>query len=294
VSKDLIRKTAIVSKDGLQKPERTEVHTEVDEAARAMMQRMLFGAESRPAQDRPRIVLALDCTASMGEFIEARRITPEAAATIANALFVKAGPAGLQVKLAFFRGDDRYSKQPRQLRFSDKWYDNAAELARAIAAIDHWSGWTQHCRSLRHIAEQAEKLAIQELVIVSDAFEQRTPLRPQGDDLKAALVHAKRLRDLGVTVSVGFRGVIRGGCPLDRAGVNAEGAFKDIAEANGGTVFLFDPAHLGQRFAEIAERATLAAKGDAAGAQALLEHLRTVEFDFTVGEREHAKCERKP
>jgi hypothetical protein len=89
------------------------------------------------------------------------------------------------------------------------------------------------------VAEEAKKLAIMEFVIVSDAFEERTPLRPQGDDLKAAQIHARRLRDLGVTVTVGFRGVIRGGCPLDRAGVGAEQAFRAIAEANGGAVFPF-------------------------------------------------------
>jgi hypothetical protein len=167
VSKDLIRKTAIVSKDGLQKSERTEVNTtevdEVDAAARTMMQRMLFGAEQRPARDCPRVVLGLDATSSMGEFIPARKVTPEAAAKIANALFTKAGSAGLRVRLAYFRGDDQYLKQPRQLCFPDKWYDNAEELAYAIAAIERWSGWTQHCRLLRHVAEQAEKLAIQEL-----------------------------------------------------------------------------------------------------------------------------------
>ena len=41
----------------------------------------------------------------MGEFVEARRITPEAASTMANALFKKAGRAGLEVQLVYFRGD---------------------------------------------------------------------------------------------------------------------------------------------------------------------------------------------
>lgn len=276
---------------------RKNASTEVDEAASALMERMLFGAkpQSRSAQDHPRIILGLDCTASMGEYIEARKITLEAATTMANALFAKAGSTGLQVRLAFFRGDDQYSKQPRQLELPDTWYSNAKELARAIAAIEHWPGWTQHTALLRHVAEEAKKLAIMEFVIVSDAFEERTPLRPQGDDLKAAQIHARRLRDLGVTVTVGFRGVIRGGCPLDRAGVGAEQAFRAIAEANGGAVFLFDPAHLTERFSEIAERAALAAKGDAGGAQALLEHLRTVPFDMTVGEQVlSAKCKSVP
>jgi hypothetical protein len=287
VSKDLIRKTEIALKDegpSRDAPERTEV----DEAADALAKRMLFGAKpSRPVQDRARVVLALDATTSMAEYLPARTITPEAATTIANALFAKSG--GLQVKLAFFRGDDRFPKQPRQLQFSNKWYSSAEELARAIAAIELWPGWTQHCRLLRQVVKEVEKQAIQELVIISDAFEERTPLRPDGDDLRAALVHAKRLRDLGVTTTIGFRGIIRGGCPLDRAGINAEQAFHDIAAANGGAVFLFDPVQLKERFGEIAERATLTAKGDAIGAQLLLEHLRTVEF-VVVGAQVHAKC----
>ena len=293
MSKDLIRKTEIVSnaskdasKDALKKSERTEV----DEAAAALAARMLFGAEPRPVQDHPRIILALDATSSMGEYIPKRRITLEAAAAIANALFVKAGSTGLQVKLAFFRGDDQFSKKPRQLRFSNKWYTTANELVRAIAAIEHQPGWTQHCALLRHVAEEAKKQAIQEVVIISDAFEQQTPLRAQGDDLKAALIHAKRLRDLGTTITFSFLGIIRGGCPLDRAGMNAEQAFRDIVEANGGVCFLFDPAHLTERFSEIAERAALAAKGDAIGAQALLEHLQAVPFDMAVNEQV-AKCE---
>lgn len=293
MSKDLIQKTEIdvsKSKNASTKPELTEA----DEAMNALAERMLFGVKPRSSvQDRPHIILGLDCTTSMGEYIEARKITPEAASDIASGLFAaKAGSAGLQVKLAFFRGDgDDQSPQPRQVRFSNKWYDNANELARAIAAIEHWPGWTQHCRLLREATEEAEKCAIQEVVVVSDAFEKRTPLRPQGDDLQAALVHAKRLHDLGVTVTFGFRGIIESGCPLDRAGISAEEAFRNIAATNGGAVFLFDPAQLKERFGEIAERATLAAKGDAIGAQALLEHLRTVEFDFVVSEQvPSAKC----
>jgi hypothetical protein len=115
VSKELFRNTEIdVSKS---KNASENASTEVDEAASALMERMLFGAkpQSRSAQDHPRIILGLDCTASMGEYIEARKITLEAATTMANALFAKAGSTGLQVRLAFFRGDDQYSKQPRQL-----------------------------------------------------------------------------------------------------------------------------------------------------------------------------------
>jgi hypothetical protein len=292
MGKDLVRKI------DASKPERTDVakpeRTEVDEATRALAEMMLFGTEPRPqpVQGRPRIILALDCT---GEYIEARKITLEAATTMANALFRKAGSEGLEVRLAFFRGDDRSQKQPRQLQFSNKWYTAPEELARAIAAIDHWPGWTQHCR-LRRVVEEAERLAIQELVIITDAFEERTPLRPQGDDLVAARVHARRLRDLGVKIVAGYKGTIRGGCPLDRAGMSAEQAFRDITAENGGYCFLVNTEELAGQFGEIATQAELMAKGDAVGAQLQLEHLRAVPFEMetnVVDEQvPNAKCER--
>ena len=282
MSKDLVRKSDV------SKSERGEVsrRTEVDRAKHALAERILFGTRARPQREgrdavgRARIILALDCTSSMDEFVEARKITPEAASTIARALFTKA--AGLEVQLAYFRGDDKSPKQPRQFRVSNKWYITPEELAQAIVAIEHWPGWTQHCRLLRHAVMEAEKQTLQELVIVSDAFEERTPLRPHGDDLVAARVHAQRLRDLGVKIVAGYKGIIRGACPLNRAGVSAEQAFRDITEENGGYCFLLRPADLTARFSEIATQATLAAKGDAVGAQALLEHLRTVPFEMNV------------
>jgi len=142
MSKDLIRKTEIVSnaskdasKDALKKSERTEV----DEAAAALAARMLFGAEPRPVQDHPRIILALDATSSMGEYIPKRRITLEAAAAIANALFVKAGSTGLQVKLAFFRGDDQLRRPhgPTTHNPSSTFLQKAAAIAFLEQVVHH-------------------------------------------------------------------------------------------------------------------------------------------------------------
>jgi hypothetical protein len=201
-----------------------DVLTEVDMAQDALAEAMLFGqVQKQPAQGPARIILGLDCTSSMDEFVAERRITAQAAASLAQALF--AGHSGLQVQLAYFRGDGG-SANPREFRVSNKWYTDPTELARAITAIEHRAGWTQHCRLLRHAVAEAEKHSIQSLVIVSDAFERRKPLRPHGDDLEAARIHARRLRGLGVQIAVGFKGVIRGGCPLDRAGIDAERAFR--------------------------------------------------------------------
>jgi hypothetical protein len=302
VSNDLIRKIA-PKPEQKTKSAQTEAHpeaTEVVEAAHALAERMLFGTEPRPqpVQGRPRIILALDCTVSMGEFIEARKITRETATSIANALFEKAGRGGLEVQLVCFRGngDEQSSKQPRQFRVSRKWYSTPEELAHAIAAVEHWPGWTQHCRLLRHAVAEAEKQAVQELVIITDAFEERTPRRPEGDDLLAARLHARRLRDLGVKIVAGYKGTIRGGCPLDRAGVSAEQAFRDITDENGGYCFLVNPEELAGQFGEIATQAELMAKGDAVGAQLQLQHLRAVPFEVetnVVGEQvASTKCER--
>ena len=210
--------------------------------------------------------------------------------TIAKALFEKA--PGLEVKLIYFRGNgaDDSSKQPRQCRSSKKWYRTPEPLAAKITKIEHWPGWTQHCRLLRHAVAETENQAVQQVIILSDAFEEKTPRRPHGDDLKAACVHAQHLRDLGTKIVVGYKGTIRGGCPLDRAGISAEQAFGDIAEANGGYCFLLKPTDLTERFSEIATQATLSAKGDSLGAQALLEHLRAVPFEMNLVGEQVAKC----
>jgi hypothetical protein len=119
------------------------------------------------------------------------------------------------------------------------------------------------------VIAEAEKQPVQQVVIISDSFERVTPRRSDGDDLTAARVHAARLRDLGVKLVVGYKGTIRGACPLDRAGVDADQAFRDITRENGGYCFPCDPGcdpmQLGERFAEIAAQARMSAQDDAAG-----------------------------
>jgi hypothetical protein len=282
MSKELTRRTDI-TKSEQTKTERTRSEqTEVERAQEALAERMLFGTSARLQDAGPfSIILILDCTISMGEYIEERRITLEAARSIAYSLFVE---PEMRVRLGFFRGDGS-AKHPRQLRFSSEYYTAPEKLAQDIAAIERWPGWTQHCASLRHAIAKAEKQAVQSVVIISDAFERRMPRRPNGDDLVAAWIHAARLRDLGVRLVVGYKGTVRGGCPLDRAGINAEHAFRDITRENGGYVFLFDPATAADRFAEIAMQATLTAKGDAVGAEKVIEHMQTVPFEMVVEER---------
>lgn len=51
----------------------------------------------------------------------------------------------------------------RQFQVSNNWYTTPVELARAIAAVEHWPGWTQHYRLLRYAVAEAEKDSVQEL-----------------------------------------------------------------------------------------------------------------------------------
>ena len=79
---------------------------------------------------------------------------------------------------------------------------------------------------------------------------------------------SRRLHDLGVKIFTGYKGTIRGGCPIDRAGVIAEQAFRDITDEKLKELFFFfNPTNLAKRFGEIAAQAELATKGDAVGAK---------------------------
>jgi hypothetical protein len=246
-------------------------------------------ARARRPDGPPRVVIALDATTSMGEYLPERKLTIEAARAIAYPMFEKIGPGGL-AQVVFFRGADEMQ--------ATQWLPNAESLARAIAKVEHKGGWTQHNRALAHVIHEAEKHPIDEVVVISDAFEQRRGHRPNGDILDDAIGQAAQLRALGVNISIGYKGTVRGGCPLDRAGPDAEEAFYQIAKANGGKCFVFNPKKAGaaaKQFGEIAAHAALRVKGDTAGAQVMLEHLQSVPFDMGAVEVDDVvplrKCE---
>jgi hypothetical protein len=111
MSKDLTRRTDLTKKSKQTKTERTRgKQTEKERAQKALAEMMLFGTSTRP-QDAgpPSIILSFDCTSSMGEFVETRKIPLEVATEIANNLFAEA--PGLRVLLGYFRGDDRFRER---------------------------------------------------------------------------------------------------------------------------------------------------------------------------------------
>ena len=68
MAKDLIR----TNKAKQDEPQQTNAQTEAERAAHSLAERRLFGTSAPPVSDRPRIILGLDCTTSMSEFIAAR------------------------------------------------------------------------------------------------------------------------------------------------------------------------------------------------------------------------------
>jgi hypothetical protein len=196
-----------------------------------------------------------------------------------------AAAAGLQVQIVSFRG------QP------SKWFTNPEEAAQWIASIKHEPGWTQHKKVFEHIIREAKEKPIHAAIVLTDAVELRGRGNPDGDVMEDLAKNAMRMKRLGCTVNFGYKGTIKGGCPIDRAGPHAEQRIKELAEDGGGCSFLYDPANpeFAKRFGEIATQAALAARGDAAGAQLLLEHRLAVPFEVNVvGEVVNAKCTSAP
>jgi len=263
-----------------------------------MQARFITALDSNPAPrpGPPRIIISLDCTSSMGEYLPSRKLDLYAIRRIVRPMFEQAGAAGLEVQFVYFRGDDEHSSRPRVCQAS-MWFTDPEELTRAMAAVEHAPGWTQHNRVFKHVIKEAEKRPVHELVIITDAYEgpagrqdlaiveaprSRRLRRPHGDVLEEGCIDAMRLRRLGVKITVAYKGTIRHGCPLDRAGVGAEQAFQEITEDNNGSVFLYDPADpdMVERFREVAAHAERMAKADMAGAQVLLEHMQSVPFEM--------------
>jgi len=247
-----------------------------------MQARMIAALDDDPVvrPGPPRAVVVVDDTVSVGEYLPERKVTLEAARKFLYAMFAAA--PGLRVQVVTFRG------RPSE------WFPDPEEAAQWIGSIEHAPGWTRHGSAFAHIIREAKKQPIHAALVLTDAVELRGPGNPDGDVMADLSKDAIRLKRVGCTISFAFKGIIKNGCPIDRAGPHAEQRIKEIAEDNGGAFFLYNPAdpEFTKRFGEIAAQAALTAKGDAAGARLLLEHLQAVPFDMNVvGEQvPSAKC----
>jgi hypothetical protein len=222
----------------------------------------------------PRIVIVVDATISAGEFLPSREISLEQARASVRPMF-DAAPS-LQVQVVYFRGAEECQ--------ASRWFDNPEEVAKTIAGIRHEPGWTQHGKAFRHIMREAGKRPIHAAVIFTDAVELRSRGNPNGDVRDDLCKDAMRLRRLGCRISFAFKGVIPGGCPIDRAGPRAVERVKELAADNEGCVLNVTDPTFADKLRAVATEATLRAKGDDL-AHTLLPDLRMVPFDLTaVGE----------
>jgi hypothetical protein len=159
------------------------------------------------ADRRGRLVFALDATMS-------RQPTWDAACTLQADMFREAASVGgLDIQLVYFRGLN-------ECRASG-WVAGSDKLAALMGRIDCRGGHTQIGRVLAHARQEHAKAAVQALVFVGDAMEEKI------DDLCAA---AGELGLLGVPVFM-FQ---EGGDPV------AENAYREIARLSRGAYSRFD------------------------------------------------------
>ncbi|MCC0017225.1 MAG: VWA domain-containing protein [Rhodobiaceae bacterium] len=214
--------------------------------------RTMAPANGRPAGRRGRLVFALDATMS-------RQPTWDTACKLQAEMFREAAKVGgLDIQLVYFRGLGECR--------AGKWAGDGRSLAAMMSRIDCRGGHTQIERVLRHVRAETGKAAVQALVYVGDAMEERV------DDLCAV---AGELGLLKVPAFVFQEG-------LDPV---AERAFREIARLTGGAYCRFDAGAAAQLKALLSAVAVYAAGGHRAlanyskhhggSARLLIEQMKT-------------------
>jgi len=167
---------------------------------------IIMGGQS-PALPRGRLMFALDATAS-------RTPTWAIARELQAKMFREAAPIGkLDVQLVYYRGDECRTS---------KWVSSGEQLAHLMNRIDCEGGYTQIRRVLEHALRENEKAAVQALVFIGDAMEERI------ETLAAA---AGELGTQGVPIFIFQEG--------SKAAVRR--AFRLLALKSGGAYFEFNP-----------------------------------------------------
>lgn len=156
---------------------------------------------------RGRLIFALDATMS-------RQPTWDTACTLQADMFREAASVGgLDIQLVYFRGLGECG--------ASAWVADSGKLAGLMARIDCRGGHTQIGKVLSHARSEHGRKAVQALVFVGDAMEEKI------DDLSAA---AGELGLLGVPVFMFQEG----------NDAVAENAYREIARLSRGAYFRFD------------------------------------------------------
>jgi hypothetical protein len=166
-------------------------------------------ARQRSVDTRPRLIFAIDATAS-------RKPTWDLACELQSEMFKAAAAAGgLAVQLVYFRGDAGFR--------ASSFVSNAAALTKIMAEVSCSSGPTQIRKVLHHAQREASRHRIAALVYIGDTTEEEHSL------LRKA---AQSLAPSGTKVFM-FH---------ENPGENADAVsvFRDIARVTGGVYLPFN------------------------------------------------------
>ena len=173
----------------------------------AFLKKVAAAPATRTADQRGRLIFALDATAS-------RQPTWDRAAQIQAEMFTEtANLGGLEIQLAFYRGFGEFKVSP--------WLSQTGELLRMMSSVYCMAGETQIRKVLSHAANETKNKRVNALVFVGDCVE---------EDIDRLGALAGELGLLGVPAFMFHEGIE----PV------AEYAFKEIARLTNGACCRFD------------------------------------------------------
>jgi hypothetical protein len=197
---------------------------------------------------RGRIIFALDATMSREE-------TWDLACKLQADMFREvAGAGGLEVQLAYYRGDGECK--------TSRWTADTAHLTKVMTSISCRAGYTQLRKILAHAQKETKLLKVGALIFIGDALEE------EPDEI---IPEARELGRLGVQAFMFQEGDDR----------DVEQVFREVAQVTNGAYCRFDTGsarQLGELLRAVAAyvnggMTALAARKDA-GAVKLLSQLK--------------------
>jgi hypothetical protein len=125
-------------------------------AARSAAISKTLAREEYVHKHRPRLVFALDATASRQEMWDL-------SSKLQAEMFTEAGAAGLDLQLVYYRGDECKAS---------RWVSTSGDLAGLMRELTCKGGMTQLGRVLAHTLRETEKLSVKALVFIGDCYEE--------------------------------------------------------------------------------------------------------------------------
>jgi hypothetical protein len=143
-----------------------------------------------------RVIIAIDATAS-------RQPTWDMAAHLTSQMF-DGIPAGLQIQLVYYRGQDECS--------CTKWFNSAKPLSDAMRKIVCRAGITQIRKVIAHASGESKAQKIDAVVLISDACEEPlSDLRAAAEMLKVPMFCFQEGEDPDARFAYGMLADITGG-----------------------------------------------------------------------------------